>query len=262
MCIKMTNKIYKCVCGREFDVPQAYNGHRSYCFQYLESVNKQDSYYRIQKALDSRRQKKELKSLEEVTRWFSEQHTCERCGKIMTEKFGSGRFCSKQCANSRNHSQDTKNKISKGVRKQTHCSCRFCGKVFETLLARSSHEKYCENNSNKLENKLTSYTSNIHQENLKTLYVTRGGDTLNLTKEEINNYVKTHLQCEICGKTIEEIKQTNQKYRMKRLCIDHNHANNLFRGVLCPVCNRQLGWYEKNKESIEKYLERDLNDMT
>ena len=34
-------------------------------------------------------------------------YNCERCGKEVTEKFGSGRFCSKQCANSRTFSPDT-----------------------------------------------------------------------------------------------------------------------------------------------------------
>ena len=33
----------------------------------------------------------------------------------MTEKFGTGRFCSRECANSRTHSPETKTKISRGV---------------------------------------------------------------------------------------------------------------------------------------------------
>jgi hypothetical protein len=34
----------------------------------------------------------------------------------MTEKFGSGRFCSKACANSKNHSEETKQKIANSTR--------------------------------------------------------------------------------------------------------------------------------------------------
>lgn len=38
---------------------------------------------------------------------------CEKCGKEHDGSFGSGRFCSKSCANSRFHSKETKIKISK-----------------------------------------------------------------------------------------------------------------------------------------------------
>lgn len=37
-------------------------------------------------------------------------YICEKCGKEVTEKFGSGRFCSRQCANSRNFSDIAKDK--------------------------------------------------------------------------------------------------------------------------------------------------------
>ena len=33
-----------------------------------------------------------------------------------------------------------------------------------------------------------------------------------------------------------------------------------FRGLLCSVCNRQLGWYEKYKNEIEDYLNKDNTD--
>ena len=39
-------------------------------------------------------------------------YRCEKCGKIMTEKYGSGRFCCRSCANSHKKSEQTKNKIS------------------------------------------------------------------------------------------------------------------------------------------------------
>lgn len=40
-------------------------------------------------------------------------YICEKCGKETIEKFGSGRFCSRACANSREHSDATKKKISR-----------------------------------------------------------------------------------------------------------------------------------------------------
>ena len=56
----------------------------------------------------------------------------------MTEKFGPGRFCSKSCANSRQHSDDTKQKISKSLNKHygntsykaQWYECIQCGKKF------------------------------------------------------------------------------------------------------------------------------------
>ncbi len=44
--------------------------------------------------------------------WLAEHHTCEKCGKVMTEKFGTGRFCSRACANSKQHSEETRKKIT------------------------------------------------------------------------------------------------------------------------------------------------------
>ena len=40
---------------------------------------------------------------------------CERCGKWHDGSFGSGRFCNRSCANARDHSDETKRKISSGV---------------------------------------------------------------------------------------------------------------------------------------------------
>lgn len=43
-------------------------------------------------------------------------YCCKKCGKICEIKFGSGSFCSRSCANSRERTLETKEKISKGVR--------------------------------------------------------------------------------------------------------------------------------------------------
>ena len=41
---------------------------------------------------------------------------CERCQKEHNGKFATGRFCSRKCSNSKNHSPETRKKISAGVR--------------------------------------------------------------------------------------------------------------------------------------------------
>jgi len=52
------------------------------------------------------------KKSSKLNNWIEEKHTCEKCGKIMTEYYGSGRFCSRACANSHTLSEYTKKKIS------------------------------------------------------------------------------------------------------------------------------------------------------
>lgn len=126
---------YVCVCGKEFNSSQSFNGHKVHCKEHqiqkygslkrLEEHNKKciDALQKSNalKAKEKREAKeKEKQSLLEL--WLSEQHKCERCGKTMTEYYGSGRFCSKFCAHSRCHTEKTKENISKGVKNSTRKS--------------------------------------------------------------------------------------------------------------------------------------------
>ena len=52
-----------------------------------------------QRISEIKKQRSEELRREKLRVWISEHHCCEICGKVMTEKYGSGRFCSKQCAN-------------------------------------------------------------------------------------------------------------------------------------------------------------------
>ena len=180
-------------------------------------------------------------------------YTCEKCGKITEEKFGSGRFCSRACANTRTHSAETKERIRIGVNKQTICNCQFCNKEFNTLVAKASHEQLCTSNPAKRDNPSTQ-----HKDKLQRFVVVRSTDsaTLNITYEELEQYRALHTKCEICGKTVEEVTKWDSKFAAKNLCIDHDHTTKKFRGLLCQICNRQLGWYENNKENIQKYLDK------
>lgn len=97
---------YTCKCGRQFARAYALNGHKRHCLAWLgeEQYNK---YVLIDKAFfeggartDAEKSRSTLKRKEEALQlWVSEQHQCERCGKIMTKKFGVGRFCCQKCAN-------------------------------------------------------------------------------------------------------------------------------------------------------------------
>ena len=191
-------------------------------------------------------------------------YICERCGKEVeeSEKFGSGRFCSRACANTRERSAEVKEKISKGLKKETACYCTYCGKEFNTLNAKASHERLCAKNPNKLPN--PSKHSKQHEDKLQrnvSLYrqIEPGINTitrLDITYGELEQYRQDHPVCEICGKSIEEVTKWDSKFAAKKLCIDHDHSTNKFRGLLCQVCNRQLGWYEMYKNKIEDYLNK------
>lgn len=110
-------KIYRCECGKEFTNPQAFNGHKSHCAIHLCKTGKLQDRLNIDKT-NSIKISSSLKAVyaekrnKEADEWKKSKHICERCGKIMTEKYGSGRFCSRACANKRTHSNKTIEKIT------------------------------------------------------------------------------------------------------------------------------------------------------
>lgn len=118
--------MYNCVCGDCFDSAQKFNSHKRACEQHmflkygsLDRFNeiKDVSRENIEKARAVHSEQTKKHRQLKIDLWVSEKHTCERCGKIMTEKFGSGRFCSRACANTRNHSDATIEKIRQSTNK-------------------------------------------------------------------------------------------------------------------------------------------------
>ena len=113
-------KTYLCECGKEYTNPQAFNGHKSSCKVHLEALGKPLSSglscieSRV-KSSTTRAKHRAEKATQLAQLWRAEQHKCERCGIVMFEKFGTGRFCSRACANSRTHSEDTCKKISSTI---------------------------------------------------------------------------------------------------------------------------------------------------
>lgn len=114
---------YVCCCGSLFEQPNKFNAHKRTCEVHLR--NKYGTEYEtfMKNWIAKRTAHKNTilhennvrKEQQKLSSWISEKHTCENCGKVMTEKYGSGRFCSRSCANSRKHSQDTKDKIRDSV---------------------------------------------------------------------------------------------------------------------------------------------------
>lgn len=113
---------FKCVCGREFANGRQYNGHKSHCKTHqLDKHGNLDVYNKVKSAFSSgasisrKRQSEKAKEKRKTStqKWIDEKRQCENCGKIMTVFYGSGRFCSRSCANTRQHSDETKAKIGK-----------------------------------------------------------------------------------------------------------------------------------------------------
>lgn len=110
-------KEYICDCGKEFKSQKSLSAHMASCKEhYLQRDGNLNNYNSRQKNLSKSKIERDKKlgicKEENLKIWFSEEHRCERCGKIMTEFYGSGRFCSQSCANSHDFSEDTKKALS------------------------------------------------------------------------------------------------------------------------------------------------------
>jgi len=67
----------------------------------------------------------------------------------------------------------------------------------------------------------------------------------NLSLNEYNDMLESqNEECYICG----------YKFGQKKgdICVDHCHDSNIVRGLLCDRCNRGLGYFMDNIDSLEK----------
>ena len=67
-------------------------------------------------------------------------------------------------------------------------------------------------------------------------------------------YAAQNGKCTIC--------KCELQYLSKSTCYDHNHTTGEFRGLLCSLCNRGLGYFKDNPElliSASKYLLTNQN---
>lgn len=165
---------------------------------------------------------------------------CEACNKEHDGSYGSGRFCCQACSRSF---------ATKSKRKEIN------QKISEALKGKPTNitEKVIEGRNKRKQKTLSKKLD-------KQVYV--NGDVINITNRELEEYRKTHLVCEICGQAEHAITFTGYTNRTEpnKLCIDHDHDHDHntkeFRGLLCVSCNSKLGWYQNNKEAIEKYLSK------
>lgn len=161
---------------------------------------------------------------------------CEYCNKQHDGTYGSGRFCSQQCA--RGFSTKAKRKeINEKVSKKAKENYINSPKQIEHLCV--IRQKAIRN---------------IHSNKDKRFVKSKNGDILDITYGELRQYRQNQLVCEICGKP-EKFKSYKSKKSPNKLAADHNHSTKHFRGLLCGDCNRKLGWFENLSKEILEYLE-------
>ena len=135
-------------------------------------------------------------------------------------------------------------------------NCQYCGRECKNKNSLVQHEVRCKANPDHIECFGNKGHMPEHCKKYLNKKIYKNGQYIGITLGELNEYKLKHQTCEICGKTVKESVKWVSKFAPKNLCVDHDHNTNLFRGLLCSTCNRQLGWYEKYKNEIDNYLNK------
>lgn len=152
---------------------------------------------------------------------------CESCKDPIAKTFGSGRFCSRKCSNTRVLSPETKAKIGKSLQGNKNGAWSN-----PTHADRIRHQR---------------------QEAFLDRKVVVSKTKLDITNRQLAEIRRKQNVCMMCKRP--ETTVTFSKVKVSNLlCIDHDHVTNKFRGLLCNSCNRKLGSYESRKNEIDNYL--------
>lgn len=118
-------KKFTCECGKVYTNSQSFNGHKCHCKEHLivkGGIARYETYLEQQAkssklAIKTKQVQAAAEREASLIAWLDSKPCCERCGKVMTAKYGSGRFCSEACAKSRSQSEETKQKIRESLSK-------------------------------------------------------------------------------------------------------------------------------------------------
>lgn len=141
----MSEKIYKCICGKQFTHPNAFNGHKGFCEKYRLSIGKDPN---INKELNVQKLKKALQVAlnNRKSKHYMEKRKCIICGKTFeVDNFSKRVTCSSKCSHTRSNSgpcqqfreQCLANRLKKKQEKllrwkASKPKCKYCGNLIDT----------------------------------------------------------------------------------------------------------------------------------
>ena len=151
------------------------------------------------------------------------------CKAEANPTLGSGKFCSRSCANTRIRTKEVRLKISKGVKRTGATRPPLTGESLERwkLSIKKAYEKK---------------------------YISKSFDELSVWQRRRRVIEEQNGCCAICS----------YKFGQKAsdCYVDHCHSTKKVRGLLCQHCNMSLGGFRDKTESLKKaiaYLERNTN---
>jgi hypothetical protein len=141
--------MYKCkYCNKEFNKSQSLAAHISHCKlnpNYNEEIDKLRQNKGASKGANKR---KETSLLNKKERILICKHCCKEYKLNLTDKEFENekysKFCSRSCANSRQHSEETKLKISKSLIKKDNIHiCKVCKKQYKYVRRTDTTQCFC-----------------------------------------------------------------------------------------------------------------------
>lgn len=178
---------------------------------------------------------------------------CENCKKEHDGSYGSGRFCSRSCANTRNRTLEVKEKTSKSLKlkyieyEKKNLICNNCKKIYHT---KDFSRKLCYD---------------CLPSTIKKVKIDKQPKTIkDLSSRTISKIVKRmNLPCTCCGFYVEGI-VLDFHHIIRRADNGTNDLNNLT--YICPNCHR-IAHNDETKlvkplVSIEQYLKDNNLDWT
>lgn len=257
--------LYKCECGKEFTSSQAFNGHKGHCeihqiskygsldklIEHNKKCTEIPRQFAIKAIKKKAKEKAKERKVQKNLKWLSEQHTCEKCGKVMTIKYGSGRFCSSECAHSRVITKkqrdliSTKLKGNKNNFKKVYCSNCGC----ELISDKEKYRKFCytcKPKSRYTEDGKVIVSPQLHEK------LSRAGRNSAKIQSEIRRSKNEIYFCELCENYFKDVKHNEPMF-------NGWDADVIIEDIRYAVLWNGKWHYEKitKKHSVEQVQNRD-----
>lgn len=164
--------------------------------------------------------------------WIEARHRCEICGKIMTKKFGSGRFCSTQCSHKASAISNNEQRIANIVKSANHnpIKPKVKGNIIETYWIEYISNHYP---SIKVESQVKVDCPNIKQNNhfYRLDILLNGSVNIEIDGYHPDNRDTTQRDSFLCSKGIRVVRvpYINPKRQQEKL-------DNLIKNIIESYC--------------------------